>query len=232
MKALIALIITICLSVSVQAQKIDPQTLEVKDSTGKVYAMETWQKLVFSGKYSLQIDKGMKTALLVKLSEEEATRRLLNAPKPRESGYFTTGEAIIPFTEKDINGVKFDLKALTGKVVVLNFWFINCGPCQQEMPELNELVELYKDNKDVVFLAVALDTRYAIQDFLKTKPFNYNIIDNGRFIAGKYGIDSYPTHVVVDRQGKVLFHTMGYAMNTVSWVKRSIQTALANKPQE
>ncbi|MBV9988038.1 MAG: TlpA family protein disulfide reductase [Chitinophagaceae bacterium] len=232
MKPLITLLFLVFLSVGVRAQKIDPETLEVKDSTGKQYAVEVWQKLVFSGRYSLQINNDMKTALLVKLSEEEATRRLLKAPKPRESIFFTTGESIAPFAEKDINGTQFDLKALTGKVVVLNFWFINCGPCRMEIPELNEIAEAYKDNKDVVFLAVALDQRYEIQDFLKKIPFSYNIIGNGGSIAGKYGVNSYPTHAVVNRQGKILFHTTGYAMNTVAWVKRSIQAALENKPLE
>lgn len=145
---------------------------------------------------------------------------------------FQEREKIASFSEKDITGTRFNLKELAGKIVVLNFWFINCGPCRQEMPDLNEVVEEYKNNPNVVFIAFSLDEKYSIKEFLKTNPFQYNIIDNSRFISEKYGINSYPTHVVLDREGKVLFHTTGLAMNTVSWVKKSIDDALkATTPQ-
>jgi thiol-disulfide isomerase/thioredoxin len=147
-------------------------------------------------------------------------------PKPMDSKFFRTGQTISSFKEKDINGVKYNLKELQGKIVVLNFWFINCPPCRQEIPHLNDMVESYKDNKDVVFIAVALDEKYDLEQFLKTMPYNYNIIDKGRYIAQQYGINAYPTHVILDKQGKVIFHTSGFGMGTVSWLKKSIEAGL------
>ena len=90
------------------------------------------------------------------------------------------------------------------------------------------MVESFKGNKEVVFIAVSLDRLYEIKDFLKTNHFIYNIIDDGRYIASKYNVTLYPTHVVLDRQGKVIFHTSGVASNTVGWVKKSIEAALNN----
>lgn len=49
-----------------------------------------------------------------------------------------------PFSVTDINGNEYSLESLKGKIIVLNFWFVECKPCVQEMPELNELVEIYK----------------------------------------------------------------------------------------
>ncbi|MES2004771.1 MAG: TlpA disulfide reductase family protein [Bacteroidota bacterium] len=200
--------------------------IEVKDSAGMVYPTVVVQKLLMTGKYTIRLNAASQTGLLVKLTEEEINKRNERLPRPGESRFFKTGEKISSFTERDIRGNKYNLKELLGKVVVLNFWFINCPPCRMEMPDLNELVENYKDNKEVVFIAVALDEKYAIQDFLKTNPFQYNIIDNGRYIASKYGITSYPTHVILDRQGKVNFHTSGLATSTVPWIKKSIEAAL------
>src|SRR5580698_4130159 len=37
----------------------------------------------------------------------------------------------------ELNGQTFDLSALRGKVVVINFWATWCQPCRQEMPALN-----------------------------------------------------------------------------------------------
>jgi thiol-disulfide isomerase/thioredoxin len=233
MKQFIILLCILCSTVFAGAQgTIKWEDVEVRDSAGTPYPMAIWQRLVSTGKYTIRLSADKKTAVLAALSEAEIESRLAKMGKPRESNFFNTGRNISLFSEKDINGLKFNQKDLVGKVVVLNFWFINCPPCRREMPELNELVELYKAEKDVVFLAVALDMRYDIQEFLKTNPFNYNIIDNGRFIASKYAINLFPTHVVVDRQGKILFHTSGYALNTVAWVKKAIAAGLENKPLE
>lgn len=209
--------------------RLNPDELVVIDSSGMVYPTFVWQKLIQSGKYRIQILPDKKNALIVQLTEEEIERRLNALPKPRESQFFVTGKKITTFSERDMYGTKFNLKELLGKVVVLNFWFINCMPCRMEMPDLNELVNDFKENSEVVFIAIALDNKYSIEDFLKTQPFNYHIIDNGNFLARQYGVSSFPTHVVVDRQGKVLFHTTGLGSTTVPWVKKSIREALSKE---
>jgi len=215
---------------SVAQQPLKLEDMEIRDSAGMVYPPVVLQKLLQSGRYTVMRQAGTNIGVLRKLSEEEFERRLSRMPKPRETDVFKTGTKITSFSERDINGVKFSLKELEGKIVVINFWFIGCPPCRQEMPELNELVETYKDNKDVVFIGVSLDQRYEIKDFLKTHPFTYNIIDNGRYITEKYGIHLFPTHLVLDRAGKVLFHAVGGGMNTVNWIKKAIRAGLAGEP--
>lgn len=147
-------------------------------------------------------------------------------PRPRASDNFREGERFRFEKMKDIDGVKFDFKADTGKVVVFNFWFINCPPCKKEIPELNELVEKYKQNKDVVFIAIALDDTYALKDFLRAMPFKYNIVGDGRYYAQKYGVKSFPTHVIVGKDGLIRFSTVGLASNTIHWVDKTIKEAL------
>ncbi len=207
-------------------EKVNMDELEVKDSSGTIYPKVIWQKLMQTGKYGIRVSPDHKTGILVKLSEEAINARDARLPRPIESKFFKIGEKIATFNERDMKGVKHNLKEMGGKVVVLNFWFVGCPPCRQEIPQLNEVVEAYKNNNDVVFIAVALDEKYDIEEFLKTTPFNYHIIDRGRYIANKYDITSYPTHVILDKEGKVIFHTTGLAMSTVPWIKRSIEAGL------
>lgn len=87
----------------------------------------------------------------------------------------TKAKPALPFTVKALDGKTYDITKLKGKAVVLNFWFIGCPPCRQEIPGLNTLVKEYA-KKDVVFLALALDDEKSLNDFLKKTPFTYSIV--------------------------------------------------------
>ena len=206
--------------------KIDENTV-VKDSSGNILSYAIWRALLLKG-YGLQPEnaKDKNTAFIIfKLSDKQREMVMQKAPKPKESNYFTTGKKISLFNTSDINGKKVRLNE-KGKIIVLNFWFINCQPCRMEIPELNDLVESYKGNDSILFVSVALDKKWDLQDFLKQTSFNYAIVDDGKYIMDRYGIKSFPTHLIVDAEGKVYFHTSGLSMGTVYWLKKSIDELL------
>jgi thiol-disulfide isomerase/thioredoxin len=108
-----------------------------------------------------------------------------------------------------LDGKKISSKEFNGKVIVLNFWFTSCGPCKQEIPELNELVEKYK-NKNVVFLAFALDKdKQLLNKYIKHNPFSYDIIPDAGKIAEEYKVTAYPTHIIINKDGKVVARIIG-----------------------
>jgi peroxiredoxin len=111
---------------------------------------------------------------------------------------------------------KFNLSDFKGSVVALNFWFIGCKPCIMEMPELNQLVAKYK-GQDVKFIAVALDSRDKLVPFLQRMEFDYDVVPDARKIAKKYDVAGYPTHFIIDQNGKVQFFQTGYngALSTI-----------------
>lgn len=208
------------------------ESMVVRGDDGMVYPYKTWKNLMLTGKYAIKkrgtfTDSGTPEYLIYQLSEAEQEAHFNRIAKPRASDSFKEGEEFKGFKATDINGKKFDLREAKGKVIVLNFWFINCPPCKQEIPQLNELVAAFKDNPNVVFLAIALDDRFAMREFIKTSPFNYNLVE-GRPIAAKYGVKGYPTHVVIDTAGKIKFSTLGLASNTIHWIKKSINESLAS----
>lgn len=207
----------------------------VKDTTGTEYPYAIWQQLMATGRYIIKAEKPAdpNTAyFIIRLSDEDFAKRNLALPKPPESKYFKTGSKFSSFKTTDIDGNKINTKNLAGKIIVLNFWFINCPPCVREIPELHKLSQTYREDSSVVFIAVALDLASDIREFLKTHPFGYRIVDNGRYISNQYSINSYPTNVVVSPEGKVYFHASGFGMGTVHWISKSIEELKQQFPKE
>jgi len=112
------------------------------------------------------------------------------------------GCSIPDFNVKTIYGIPLSKKEVSGKVIILNFWFEGCAPCVAEMPALNKLVEEYKD-KDVVFIGFSTDDSKSIINFIKTRPFNYQLVSsdyevNERFCMFLAGC---PANMVFDKKG-------------------------------
>lgn len=134
------------------------------------------------------------------------------------------------FAARTMTGRVVDTAALRGKVVVLNLWFINCPNCVHEIKELNQLVDAYKDNKDVVFLGLAASRKDDLEKFLVKNPFKYEVIPNASMIIlGKFGSPDksgeinipFPMHYVLDREGSVIVKAQGTA--GIGFVKNELK---------
>lgn len=121
------------------------------------------------------------------------------------------GKQAPDFSVTTIENRKLKLSELKGKTIVLNFWFRQCKPCVAEMPSLNKLVDKYKDNSSVVFLSIALDSPEEIRSFVEKTTFNYQHAGDAKKndIHKDYGIFSYPTNIIIDKEGKVRYASHG-----------------------
>ncbi len=139
--------------------------------------------------------------------------------KKNPEAEYTEGEKALDFIVTDLDGKTIKLSELKGKVVVLNFWFTKCGPCVVEMPKLNELVKEYKD-EDVVFLAITFNKKGVVENFLYETEFDYTIAANANDVITMYGVQSYPTSIVINKKGEIILKEIGYRTN--------IKTVLSN----
>jgi hypothetical protein len=92
------------------------------------------------------------------------------------------------------------------------------------MPGLNSLVSEFKD-KEVVFIALAIDHEKELRKFLKTRAFNYQIIPNAETICQKYNIDLWPTHIILNRDGNLAQRITG-GINRHEELRRLINRTL------
>lgn len=153
---------------------------------------------------------------------------LLAATKDKQSnGAWKQIAPLVKLTALD--GRRYDLNALTGKVVVINLWFIGCSPCRQEIPRLNELVKEFS-GQPVVFLAPSFDSAEALREFLKKVPFEYQVVPNAeQLINTQFNASSFPTHIVIDQNGLVEATLVGASERRPEEVRRLI-LQLLNAP--
>ncbi|TAH10623.1 MAG: TlpA family protein disulfide reductase [Sphingobacteriia bacterium] len=221
------------LTINLIAQNPPPKKITINENTvvktsdGTVLSYSIWQSMLMSGDFNLKAEDPSQentSFILYPISQTEKEKRFASLPKPKESPYFQNGKPFGKFKTTDMYGNSINLKDYEGKTLVINFWFINCPPCRSEIPHLNKLVDKYKEDKNIAFIAIALDDASDIETFIKTYPYKYQIIDKGRWIASKYGINSYPTNVVVDKAGLVQFHSNGYSIQLPYWIEKTIES--------
>jgi len=136
---------------------------------------------------------------------DEATREVIRNKAQMTYRYLQFEGSHLPqFNFTDLNGNVYNPETTRGKIVVLNCWFIHCQACNEEMPELNKIVEGTKDREDIVFVGLAFDKADSLRQFLTKKEFKYAIVpDKENYMMNDLGIVSYPTHIIINRQGKI-----------------------------
>jgi len=112
------------------------------------------------------------------------------------------GQAAPPLVvERWYNGSFWQLD-VKGKVVLLHFWGVWCGPCKRQIPQIRRLAREYGD-KGLVTIGVHTQlAKEGLPDFLAENDLPYLIaVDHGGTTAETYRVTGYPTIAVVDRKG-------------------------------
>jgi len=129
------------------------------------------------------------------------------------------GLGIIPgtvakdFTAKNILTDQIvSLSALRGKFVLLDFWGTWCIPCKETVPGLKDFHTKYPD---LEMVSIALDDKLMpVVGYLKNEGIEWpNIFENRTGaesrICDLYNVQNYPTFILIDRKGKILFREYG-----------------------
>ena len=115
------------------------------------------------------------------------------------------------FILKSNSGENIRLSEYRGQVVLINFWASWCGPCRQEMPELDAIHQRYQDLGFTVFGVNVEQDRALADKVLRDIPVTFPILfDDENLVSELYDIDAMPVTLLVDRNGDIRFMHRGY----------------------
>ena len=139
-------------------------------------------------------------------SKEENYKSTIKQMAEIEMAHFKMeGNELPTYNFTDLNGKTYDNNSTKGKLLVVKCLFIACVACVKEFPELNKLVEENKDREDILFVSLAMDPSQNLVNFLKTKEFKYAVIpETTNFMVDEMHINMFPTHLLIDRNGKIV----------------------------
>lgn len=118
----------------------------------------------------------------------------------------TIGKEATDFSLEDIHGNLLTLSSLQGKYVMLDFWGSWCGACIKSFPHLKAFYEQHRDKLEVIGIACH-DTKEKWNAAVKRHELPWLHVLNGEGtndVAALYGVQAYPTYVLIAPDGKVL----------------------------
>jgi thiol-disulfide isomerase/thioredoxin len=130
------------------------------------------------------------------------------------------GKLAPSFELQMLDGSRFTLADHVGReIVVLNFFATWCGPCKEEMPEFAHFLAQHHD-EPIVFVGIdAEEKRELVEEFVRNVSVPFSVgIDSEADILKKFGVDAYPTTVMIGADGRIqLYQTGGIANADVAF---------------
>lgn len=133
---------------------------------------------------------------------DDARRQMVDRPAPPIAGLMT------------IDGAKWDLESLKGKIVLVDFWATWCAPCRKQMPELSAFYNAHKDDGFAMIGLSSEEEEDTVKRFLQKNPVSYPVAIAPPDLVKAYDAQSLPSAFWIDAKGIIVAVDIGAGPDT------------------
>jgi len=116
-----------------------------------------------------------------------------------------SAKTIPDFILPDVNGKPLRLSTLRGRIVVIEFWAMFCGPCRAELPVIEKIHREYR-NSNLTILAINADNESPakVRSFLRKNNYTFPVLlDPTEDAYRKCGSRGKHVVLVLDGEGRI-----------------------------
>ena len=196
------------LSARLNAQRMD----FVKNNPSSPAA--AYMTLVMPAKESVEaygmLDESLKTNAIWSVVDYIVTANRNNLTKKANWENMKPGVQAPDFKLRNLDGEYMTLASFKGKYVLLDFWGTWCGWCIKGIPDMKEYYAKYKDRIEFVGIDCR-DTEEKWKEGVAKHELPWTNLYNGdgQGIVIAYGVQGYPTKIIIDPEGKIVEAFLG-----------------------
>ncbi len=132
-----------------------------------------------------------------------------------------------PFPSFQINsfdGKPVNSENLQGKLLLLDFWEVWCGPCMVSLPKVQTLYEKYK-SKGFEVCGIMHDkaNMESAKKLLQKMKISMPMLLGSAKTKTEYSVSAVPLYVLIDRSGKIVFTSEGYPENLEELIRKYLE---------
>jgi thiol-disulfide isomerase/thioredoxin len=136
------------------------------------------------------------------------------------------------FEVTSLDGAKFNLDAMGGRVVLIDFWATWCGPCNEELPEMKRIAKEFAGQPFVMISVSSDKDEAAWKEFVQKHEMTWvQYRDADHKLADEFGVTSIPHYFTIDSDGVLTSEMMGSGSDVEGKLKRLIAKANEAKVQ-
>jgi peroxiredoxin len=129
---------------------------------------------------------------------------LMPGKETKISGPARTGQPMPDFSLTDLDGNPVQISDFQGQPLLINAWATWCPPCRAEMPDLHAYYLNHREEGFVMLAVNAGETQSPVEEFIADMGFTFPVLlDPGKAALTQLGIHSFPTSIIVNRDGVI-----------------------------
>jgi thiol-disulfide isomerase/thioredoxin len=132
-----------------------------------------------------------------------------------------------------LDGTRFNLDAMGGRVVLIDFWATWCGPCNEELPHMKRIAKEFA-GEPLVILSVSWDSdETKWKQFIQKNEMTWmQYRDADHTLSNEFGVQAIPHYFTIDSDGVLTAEMLGEGSDVEGKLKKLLTKAREARKQQ